>query len=264
MTVKNINGTRTLCKGNSPVQSVTLEEAVREFLLYLKQVKTSGDNNFTTVLIGHNSATFDVPILLRNSDINFKNNLTEMNVYFADSQLLIKSLIKDKHTALELENGGFCKPNQGSIYTHLFNEQFDAHDALEDVKALRRILFDSSLSLSKKNIVENSSVISVSQAVENMLYLDRRHELLGTFSNKLFDASNDNGPIKRSMAQNIASGGLSYDDLRKLYETFGERGVVAILSNPPSISSSKTPRVTRTKRILAAIVAHFDENIREE
>ena len=52
LTVKNINGTRTLCKGNSPVQSVTLEEAVREFLLYLKQVKTSGDNNFTTVLIG--------------------------------------------------------------------------------------------------------------------------------------------------------------------------------------------------------------------
>ena len=150
LTVKNINGARTLYKGNSPVQSVTLEEAVREFLLYLKQVKTSGNNNSTTVLIGHNSATFDVPILLRNSDINFKNNLTEMNVYFADSQLLIKSLIKDKHTALELENGGFCKPNQGSIYTHLFNEQFDAHDALEDVKALRRILFDSSLSLSEK------------------------------------------------------------------------------------------------------------------
>lgn len=223
LTVKNINGTRTLCKGNSSVQSVTLEEAVREFLLCLKQMKTSGDNNSTTVLIGHNSAAFDVPILLRNSDINFKNNLTEMNVYFADSQLLIKSLIKDKHTALELENGGFCKPNQGSLYTHLFNEQFDAHDALEDVRALRRIMFDSSSSLNKKkkNIVENSSVTRVSQAVENLLYLDRRHELLGTFSNKLFDASNDNGPIKRSMAQNIASGGLSYDDLRRLYAAFG-------------------------------------------
>ena len=246
------------------VQSVSTETALFEFLLYLKQVKASGDNNSVTALIGHNSTDFDVPILLRNSDMRLKNNLTEMNVYFSDSQLLMKSLIKDKHQALQLENDGFCKPNQGSLYTHLFNEQFDAHDALEDVRALRRILFDSHLSLSKKTIVENSSVTSVSQAVENMLYLDRRHELLLTFSNKLFDASDDNGPIKRSMAQNIAGSGLSYDDLRKLYSTFGKRGVVAILSNPPSTSLSKTPRVTRTKRILAAIVAHFDEKSHEE
>lgn len=81
---------------------------------------------------------------------------------------------------------------------------------LEDIRALRRILFESKLTLSKKkNIVENSSVTNISQAVENMLYLDRRHELL-TSTNKLFDGSNDNGPIKRSMDQTIACSGLSY------------------------------------------------------
>ena len=131
----------------------------------------------------------------------------------------------------------------------MFKEQFDANDALEDVKALRKILFESSLSLSRKNIIENSSVISAPHAVANMLYLDQRHELLLTFSDNLFNVT-DTGPIKRSMAQNIADSGLSYDDLHKLYTRF----VVAILSNPPTTSSAKTTRVTRTKRILAAIV----------
>ena len=105
-----------------------------------------------------------------------------MNVYFADSLHLMKKLIKNKHKALELDSGGYCKPNQSSIYNHLFKEQFDAHDALEDVRALRKILFESSLSLSRKNIIENSSVISAPHAVANMLYLDQRHELLLTFS----------------------------------------------------------------------------------
>ena len=99
----------------------------------------------------------------------------------------MKNLIKDKHKALELETGGYGKPNQSSLNTHLLNEQFDAHDALEDVRALRKIIFESSLNLSRKDIVENSSVTSVSHAVENMLYLDRRHELLLTFSDKLFN-----------------------------------------------------------------------------
>ncbi|XP_068701266.1 uncharacterized protein [Montipora foliosa] len=264
MTIKNIRGIRTLYHRNNPVQSVTIEEALRDFLTFIKQIKNCDEvENNLTVLIGHNSATFDVPILLRNSDDNFKDSLNDMNVYFADSLQLVKNLIKDKHKALEIETGGYCKPNQSSLYTHLFNEQFDAHDALEDVRALRKILFESSLSLSRKDIVENSSITSVSHAVENMLHLDRRHELLLTFSDKLFNTS-DTGPIKRSMALNIADSGLSYDDIYKLYTTFGKRALVAILSNPPTSSSAKAPRVTRTKRILTAIVKHFDEISHEE
>ena len=148
-----------------------------------------------------------------------------MHVYFADSLHLMKKLIKNKHKALELDSGGYCKPNQSIICNHLFKEQFHVHDALEDVRRLRKILFESSLSLSRKNIVENSSVISAPHAVANMLYLDQRHEPLLTFSDNLFNVT-DTGPIKRSMAQNIADSGLSYDDLHKLYTRFGKRGLI--------------------------------------
>lgn len=171
MTIKNIKGVRTLCQGNNPIRSVTIEEALSDFLTFITQVKTSDQhNNHVTLLIGHNSAPFDVPILLGNSDKNFKDSITDMSVYFADSLHL--KLIKEKHKALELETGGYCKPNQGSLYTHLFKEQFDAHDALEEVRALRKIIFESSLNLSRKYVVENSIVTSASQEVENVLHLD--------------------------------------------------------------------------------------------
>ena len=61
-----------------------------------------------------------------------------MNVYFADSLHLTKKLIKNKHKTLELDSGRYCKPNQSSIYNYLFKEQFDAYDALEEVRALRK------------------------------------------------------------------------------------------------------------------------------
>ena len=59
MTIKDINGIRTLYHRNNPVQSVTIEEALGDFLTFIKQGKNSDEvNNNLTVLIGHNSATF--------------------------------------------------------------------------------------------------------------------------------------------------------------------------------------------------------------
>ena len=51
----------------------------------------------------------------------------------------------------------------------------------------------------------------------------------------------------------------NFRNLHKLYTTFGKRELVAILSNTPTISSARTPQVTRTKKILAAMVEQFDE-----
>ena len=54
--------------------------------------------------------------------LNIDRCITDMNIYFADSLHLVKNLIKDKHKALELKTGGYCKPHQSSLYTHLFNK----------------------------------------------------------------------------------------------------------------------------------------------
>ena len=198
LSVKNINGKRELFKENKLVQTVPLDEALQEFLAFLVN---SYQKDSCTLLIGHNSSTFDTPILLRKSDTTFHCRLKDLNVYLADSHILVKDLLKQKHPAL-------CGSNQSSLYSHLFNEDFEAHDALEDAVALQKIIFESSLQLSKEKIVNCSGAISISQALDNLTYLDRRHELLQTFN------PTEKIGISQSMAQNIAGTGLSYCNLR--------------------------------------------------
>ena len=193
LSVKNINGKRQLFKENKLVQTVSLDEALQEFLAFLVN---SHKKDSCTILIGHNSSTFDTPILLWKSDTTFHCRLKDLNVYFADSHILVKDLLKQKHPALQLPSGQFCKSNQSSLYSHLFNEDFEAHDALEDAKALQKIIFESPLQLSKEKIVNCSAAISISQALDNLTYLDRRHELLQTFN------PTEKIGISQSMAQN--------------------------------------------------------------
>ena len=264
LSVRAINGEKRLCKENQPVDAISLEQALQRFLAFLVNVKRELNMEPLTILIGHNFSIFDTPILLRKSNVEFHSKLKELNVNFADSQILVKHLIKEKHPALQLSSGNFCKSNQSSLYSHLFQEEFEAHDSLEDVKALQKILFTSSLQLSKEKIVNYSSVTNVCQAVDSMLYFDQRQEILQTFNGRLFNSDDDNGVIKQSMALNIAGTGISYSDLCELYTKFGKKGLLAILSMPPSQSDLKRPRVTRTKRILGAIAYHLKREIPPE
>ena len=83
---------------------------------------------------------------------------------------------------------------------------------MEDVKALRRIVFDSRLNISEDMLTEN---MSTTQYAENdMKYLDRRHELLQTFRVTRFHPTNAEFPIKQQIAEKIAGSGMSYQDLR--------------------------------------------------
>jgi hypothetical protein len=166
---------------------------------------------------------------------------------------------------LKNEDGSFPKINQSSIYESLFNESFLAHDALEDVIALKNIIFSSKLKLPTKSIFENSCPVSVRHAVEDMKYLDHRHNLVQSFQGKLFNTNGHPSVITKGMVEKIAGSGLSYTDLEKTYRKFGQDGLFALLSKPPSSANTSapktTPRVTRTDRILAAIVQHFKDTV---
>ena len=101
-----------------------------------------------------------------------------------------------------------------------------------------------------------------------MKYLNHRHNLVQSFQGKLFNTNGHNpSVITKGMVEKIAGSGLSYTDLEKTYRKFGQEGLFALLSKPPSSASTSaptttlTPRVTRTDRILAVIVQHFKDTV---
>jgi DNA polymerase III epsilon subunit-like protein len=263
--IRLINGKRELFKNSKLVPSIPFSEAITKLQSYISQsIDKAGATTskpIVTVFIGHNIATFDTSILLRNAGETFAHNLHLINVWFADSLTLFKELIKCQFQQLKNADGTFPKANQSSIYKALFQESFDAHDSLEDALALRKILFSSKLELSTKTIVNNSKMITTQHAVEDMKYLDHRHENMQTFNTIQFDPrTNKNGILKKNMVGKIAGAGLTYKDLKDVHDKYGTRGLIAILSKPPSSSLLSSPRVTRTRRILAAIVNHFTKS----
>lgn len=259
----NINGERRLFKENKEVSTVPLQEAVLKFLSFISQsvdrTKSQTNKNIETVLLGHNSSIFDTPVLLRNSGTHFTERLQKMDICFADSLTLFKTLIRKKLPCLQNSDGTFPKPNQSSLYNFLFAKSFEAHDALEDVLALRKIIFESRLELSLKTIIENSGVVSAAHAANLAKYLDHRHLLMQSFKDNLHHPQY----LKKNMVEKISGSGLSFDDLKMVYSKYGREGLIAILSKPPTSSSSASPRVSKTPRILATIVKYFEEKIRQ-
>ena len=73
------------------------------------------------ILIGHNSPSFDTPVLLRTL-LHYSPQLIPkmkaLNVHFADSLAFIQKLIKEKCQALKTEDGLFVKANQAAVYSH--------------------------------------------------------------------------------------------------------------------------------------------------
>lgn len=262
LSVRRVNGVRTLCKEDNPVTSVLIDKAIQNFLAFLQrtvQSVKSGDKQICTVLTGHNSQVFDTPTLLRQGGDQFCQSLSSLNVFFSDSLPLMKKLVKCKHPSLLSTDGSTVKTNQASIYQKLFNKSFPAHDAMEDVRALRKILFNSSLNISDEMLTE--LMCTTKHAENDMKYLDHRYALVQTFKDKLYHPTDPSFPVKQQIAEKIAGTGISYQHLDDIFEKFGAKALIGLLSLPPAsnATANKSPRVTKTKRILASIVEHFEK-----
>ena len=135
------------------MKSLPLCECLVNFQNFLSSVGPSSTTRHT-VLIGHNSSVFDTPTLLRCAGLDFKQMLSSMNFSFVYSLHLLKTLTKNRHTSLNL-GGKARKSNLPSVFKTLFDEYFQAHYALEGVRALRRVLFEFPLKLTDEDIVIN-------------------------------------------------------------------------------------------------------------
>ena len=135
------------------MKSLPLSECLVNFLNFLSSVGPSSTTRHT-VLIGHNFSVFDTPTLLRCAGLDFKQMLSSMNFSFVYSLHLLKTLTKNRHTSLNL-GGKARKSNLPSVFKTLFDEYFQAHYALEGVRALRRVLFEFPLKLTDEDIVIN-------------------------------------------------------------------------------------------------------------
>ncbi|XP_053366622.1 protein PML-like [Clarias gariepinus] len=105
-----------------PVVTVSLSEALNLFISFLKTISRP-------ILVGHNCKQFDCPILLRILiEFNLLEEFRDVVPVYLDTLLLSRRMFPylQKHT-------------QTSLVQHFLQKTYEAHNAIEDVRALQEL-----------------------------------------------------------------------------------------------------------------------------
>ena len=241
-----------LCKAGNPVPAKPLQTCLHSFTQFLDVCSSSSIDYL--ILLGHNASVFDTPRLLLTGGPTFTSKLNEMKVLFGDSLPVLKVLRDEPNSPLQPATNKL-----GDVHETLFSDNFDAHDALEDVKALRKILFTAPLQVPNETLVSHGKCTSPNNAFERATFLERRQDTIHSYDGKLY--STDQGwkeSLSISMIQKMADTGLSYHTFQALYEKYGLNGLYGVLAFASTTSRAESvSRVTANKRILSMILRHF-------
>ena len=162
-------GKRSLAKNGEVVNSVTIYKAVEEFLAFIKR-EVDANTNCPVLLIAHNGEKYDMKILLRFiKKANAYEQWRNLPLYFVDSRLVCKEKLQTLNDVIHLIlSEKTRKPSLKitDIYQSLFSETFQAHDSLEDVVALNRIMCSNELDVKDSDVV---STLYHSPLLSNML-----------------------------------------------------------------------------------------------
>ncbi|VDI70956.1 Hypothetical predicted protein [Mytilus galloprovincialis] len=145
-------GTNTMFHRGIPVTSKPIQEALLDFIEYLKKVPQS-------VLVGHNACNFDIPIVC--------NKMAEFKLFSEFSTHVfgfVDTLKISKRIFLESDVGNYKQENLVSKL--LTNCTYQAHDAKEDVRVLTTLFTEK---IQKEVLDEDLFHISFHDAKKNMM-----------------------------------------------------------------------------------------------
>ena len=186
LTVRFSGNERILYKAGKLVLAKPLQTCLQSFLQFLVDACSLKSVDYL-VLLGHNSFVFDTPRLLLNGGPNFKRRLKEMKVLFAGSLPVLKVLRCQPNSLLQ----SYSTNKLSDVYESLFSAKFDAHDALEDVKALRKMLFTPPLQVPNEKLINHGKCTSPTEAFEQTTFLERLQDAIQSYSGKLYQEGKD-------------------------------------------------------------------------
>ena len=189
------------------------------YLLYMKREVDASDN-CPVLLIAHNGEKYDMKILLRFiRKANAYEQWRNLTLYFADSRLVCKKNLETSKDGIHLilsEKTRKPSLKMTGIYRSIFGETFQAHDSLEDVVALNRIMYSNELDVKDSDVLKCS--ISFSTAIKYAGFLEEKtvHEQEYRSNSRI---------LSSYMIKMLVQCGIVPNVLVSLNRRFGYRGV---------------------------------------
>ena len=212
------------------VTTTDIRSAVDDLLTWL-------DKFPNVILVAHNGRKFDFPVLT-----SAISNVQAMDKFMACVMGLLDSLTLFKKV---LPGQGSYK--QEDLVRNVLHTSYAAHDALEDVLALGKLIIYCSLPT-----VDYIKFTFTPKA----LYMNCQYLKEKTKNIQSLNVLVANGVCKHATAENIAGSGLNLAHLKIIFGRDGEDGLISTFTNK---NSEGQTRVTNTKRTLESVIPKLVE-----
>lgn len=213
-----------------PVTAFSISETLQKFLDSLGTSKN-------VVLAAHNGRTFDFKILTEALEKTRKlESFTKHVIGFCDTIAMLKKILPKRPSY-----------KQEQLVKGVMNKQYNAHDATQDVSALRDLL----LHLKVKSSDFLKHTFSSKSIHEQNIYVAEKKRNIGSLDilvQKLI--------LKRTLAEKIAGSGLTLRHLKTIYVRKGEDGLRDTFEFK---NAHGDPRVTKNKQLLDEIIPKLGE-----
>ena len=222
----------TLVYKDKAVPTISLPEGLSKFLNFIET------HNSRVVLVSHNAKSCDSSILCSAiCEVGLQARFSKLVEGFIDTLPLYKIAYPklSKYSQSEL-----CKEFLGTVY--------DAHNSLEDCKALSDLF--SHLMTDQPTVNIDSCSFTVQSVIARNLWKAKQKENFGTFHSMI-----DKKYISHQMAMKCAGSGIRYHHLAETYKQKKLEGVTSLLSE----YRNGKPRVTSTSSVIKKINEFFEK-----
>ncbi len=224
---KNKDG-KLVNRNSDVIPAVPIKEGISNFLSFLKNVKETRKGKI--VLVGHNANGFDnkhtIWALEKTGKLEEAKGLI---AGFSDTLPLFREKCPD-----------MPKHKVSALYEKFVGKEFIAHNAAEDVRAVVEIIVAAKVK--PADFIPYSSTF---QSATDILKFDDETNAIKESLAPL----HENDIISKYMARKMALEGLSFDKLLSVYREQGPEALKVLIQE----------RVTKTSRIIDALVAYFGQ-----
>lgn len=215
------------------VDAVHLVAAVDALLNFFTKFQSK------VVLVGHNVKSFDCHIFLNSlQNCGKTQEIGNCVAGFVDTKQLFK-VFDSKVGSFSLEN----------LYKCYVCEPYKAHDALEDVLALQKLVTSVGVDLSDPKYL--SSSFTFSNAVDSHSYSLEVRKNLPSLEHLISEKI-----VSRHVANRIAGSGLCFSFLQLVYNRDSKDGIYNLFSE----NVKKAPRVTKSLKICSSLNKYFSSS----
>lgn len=227
--IKYLNRQRILCKNKVPVQAEPLLSVLEKFVDFLENTATGQP----LLLIGHNANAFDTPRVV-NKLVGVKplmKRLHKLQVYFGDSLPAFKTQLLDRGIKMKLSD----------LYNEATGETFDAHDALEDVIALKKLILHYG----------NSFINKIVQDSKPLTYFVKLHKY--KITEAICSNSYQAKPLKKPVLTRLVQNGLPFLSLKTAYQICRRKAFIAYLTYKNGLNAPIAKGVDDVNQILTIL-----------